>query len=130
MKKGNWKQEVARDVLALGSLPFYLIVLARSTIGQYPQFISQLAFAMIVLLAGYWLFKEANQHIARSLVILIFTTLFYQEIGFATAAIVLWFGIVYSAYHLKVPKKQLVYGFILGVLAVAAGHYTTVAVIG
>lgn len=62
--------------------------------------------------------------------VLVFTTLFYQEIGFAIAAIILWLGLVYLAYYLGVAKKQLVYGFVLGVLAVAVGHYTTLAVLG
>ena len=32
---GNAKDEIARDLIALGGLPFYLFVLVRSTIGGY-----------------------------------------------------------------------------------------------
>ena len=49
MKK-NWKYEIARDSMAFGSILFYLIVLVRSTIGEYMVFVYQLLIALAFLI--------------------------------------------------------------------------------
>src|SRR3989338_3619595 len=45
----NWKKGIARDVMALGSIPFYFIVIIRAIIGKYAIFVYQLLIAAIIL---------------------------------------------------------------------------------
>lgn len=46
---GDVKEEAARDLVALGGLPFYLLVLVRAAIGEYISFFIQVAVALPVL---------------------------------------------------------------------------------
>ena len=65
----NWSKEVARDLIAFGSLPFYLVVVVRAVIGEHQLFFSLTVIALI-LLTFVSFFVEANMHIARGLLCL------------------------------------------------------------
>ena len=49
----NWKKEVARDIIAFGSIPFFGIVLARALIGPYWEFVYQIIIAFVLLFPNY-----------------------------------------------------------------------------
>ena len=56
MKK-DWKYELARDGMAFGSILFYIIIMARSLIGEYMVFVYQLSIAIIILVISSFIIK-------------------------------------------------------------------------
>ena len=124
MLKMNWKKEIARDCIALGSLPFYLIVLARSTIGQYWPFVIQMT-AGIAFLYLITVFAKFDKYSSRSFLILVFTTLFYQNIGFTILASILWICILFSLNYLKTDKKELLKGVLVGLACAGIAYFVS-----
>ena len=81
MKK-NFLKEYARDLMAFGSIIFYAIVLVRATIGDFMPFVAQLLIALIILIIFPLIIKHTNLYIARALVLVVFTSLFYKDLNF------------------------------------------------
>jgi hypothetical protein len=121
-KNKNWKKEIARDTIALGSIPFYFIVIIRAIIGEYMPFVYQLAIAFLILLIFYWLFKSANQHIARGLVLVVFTSIFYNVMLYTVFAALLWIFMIVSAYYLKPKFKDIAIGVVFGIISTALSY--------
>ena len=118
----NWKKEVARDTLALGSIPFYFIVIIRAVIGQYLIFIYQLLIAALVLFLLLKI-KKSNAHIARGFILAVFTSLFYKENLYTTFAFLLWIVMIISANYLKIKKNEIFNGIIFGIIAGLASYF-------
>ena len=127
MKK-NWKYEIARDSMAFGSILFYLIVLARSTIGEYMTFVYQLLIALAFLIISSFFIKKANHHLARAFVLVVFTSLFYKDAPFTVFAASLWVFMIGSAFYIKENKKSIFKGIVLGIVAALAGYYLSLPI--
>lgn len=127
MKK-NWKYEIARDSMAFGSILFYLIVLARSTIGEYMIFVYQLLIAIIILILSSFIVKNANHHLARAFVIVVFTSIFYKDTFFTIFAFLLWFFMILAAFYIKEKKESIAKGIILGIIAALVGYYLSLII--
>ena len=120
----KWKQEVARDVLALGGLPFYFIVLVRATIGEYNLFVYQLLIAIAVLYLLYFVVKQANLHIARGFIVFAFTSLFYNDMTFTTSAFLLLLAAFAALFYLKTKPAVIAKGVVLGIVSTAVSYYS------
>jgi len=116
-------REVARDLISFGSVVFFLIILARATIGPYWTFVYQMALAFIILLTLSFLFKNSNMYVARSLILALFTSLFYEDIGFTIFVWAMWILIVLSLIYLKVKVKEVVKGIVLGAFSSAVSYF-------
>lgn len=127
MKK-SWKYEIARDSMAFGSILFYLIVLARSTIGEYMIFVYQLLIALAILIISSFIVKKANHHLARAFVLVVFTSLFYRDNLFTFFAVLVFVFIAASAFYIKEKKESIAKGIALGVIAALAGYYLSLVV--
>lgn len=125
----NTKEEVARDLIALGGLPFYLLVIARSTIGSYYPFLSQVLIALPVLFLMSKAVKNSNLHIARGFVLVIFTSIFYEALSFTVFSIFLWGCMIFSLIYLKVDTKEIMKGVALGVVSVVISYSLTLLII-
>ena len=123
----NWK-EIARDTLALGSVPFYLIVIIRAIIGKYLPFIYQLSIAFIILFIFSKLLKNSNQHIARGLILAVFTSIFYKETIFTIFAAILFFAMIASLFYLKAKRNEILKGTVLGIASAAASYQATLLI--
>ena len=119
----SWLKEFARDLLALGSIPFYLLVVARSIIGNYYAFVYQMAIAAMAIFILYFLIKDSSMHAARSLVIVVFTSFFYKEAVFTAFAALVWVLLVIAAYYVKRKAGYVVRGIIIGILSSLIGYY-------
>lgn len=126
---GDLKYEAARDLVALGGLPFYLLVAARAAIGPYPAFLSQVVIALPVLILLARLVRGSNLHIARALVLVVFTSLFYKSPQFTIFAALVWAGMIFSLARLKVPSGEIVRGIALGAVSAAAGYVLTLLIV-
>ena len=117
------KKEIARDLIALGSIPFYILVLARSLIGDYYLFFYQLIIALVFLFLVNILFKNFNQHLSRAFVLVVFTIIFYKQLIYTVFAVIVFLLILASLVYLKIDKKEINFGLILGIISSLIGYY-------
>ena len=118
-------KEIARDLLALASIPFYLLVVIRAIIGKYNIFVYQMLIAALAIFILCFLVKDSNLHIARSLVTVIFTSLFYNEMLYTVFASLIWILLVVAAYYIKRNSWHVSKGIIIGIISSLAGYYGT-----
>ena len=123
MKSNNWKKEIARDSIALGSIPFYFILIIRAIIGKYNIFVYQLVIALVVLTGLSFIVKKSNMHIARCFALWVFSSLFYKEMLFTVFAFILWVVVVISSYYLKAKKGAIIKGVLLGIISSGIAYY-------
>tara|TARA_Y100000031_G_scaffold39651_1_gene44632 strand:+ start:296 stop:679 length:384 start_codon:yes stop_codon:yes gene_type:complete len=126
--KENWKYEIARDSMAFGSILFYLIVIIRSLIGEYMIFVYQLLIAIIILIISSFIIKNANHHLARAFVLVIFSSLFYKDYLFTVFAVLVWFFMIGSAFYIKLNKKSIFKGIVLGVIAALLSYFLSLVI--
>lgn len=119
----KWLKEFARDLLAIGSIPFYFLFIIRAMIGEYKIFVYHLAIGAIAVFILYLAIKDANLHISRSFVALVFSSLFYKEIVFTVFASLVWVLMLFAAYYLKRNLGSVFRGIIVGVMGSLAGYY-------
>ena len=118
----SWLKETARDLLALGSIPFYFLVAIRAVIGRYNIFVYQMVIAAIVIFILYFLIKDSNMHVARSFVAVVFTSIFYQELVYTFFASLVWVLLLISVYYIKRNISDIIRGIIIGVSSSLAGY--------
>lgn len=126
---GSIKNEIARDLIALGGLPFYLLIIVRTTIGSYHDFLFRLLIALVSLFVLTKFMKDANQHIARGLILVVVTSLHYEDLPFTIFAFIVWLMMVYSLRYLKVTGKDIAMGILFGVISTALGYFLTLLII-
>ncbi len=124
MKK-LWLKEFARDLLALGSIPFYFLVMIRAVIGNYYVFVYQMLIAAIFIFILFFIIKNSNLHVARSLVAVLFTALFYKEIIYTIFAFFIWILLVFAAYYIKKNSSAVLKGVVVGAMSFLVGYYGT-----
>ncbi len=129
MSKINWKKEVARDFLALGSLPFYAIVTARAVIGIHAVFVYQVVFGLIIFHLLDWGLRKSrgfnsDQHVGRAFLLTFFSSLYYDRLFFAIFAFLLFEGIIISSHYLKTEKqrKTILWGLLFSGLAALTAY--------
>lgn len=125
MKK--WLRETARDLLALGSIPFYFLVVVRSAIGKYDIFVYHMIIAAFAAFVLYFIIQDSNMHVARALITFISTSLFYKEAIFTFFAGVIFILILAAAYYLKKNFGPVARGVVIGILGSLAGYYLTLS---
>ncbi len=119
----DWKKEFARDTLALGSIPFYLLVMARAVVGKYAVFVYQLLIALPILFVLSKIVKNSNQHIARAVVLVVFTSLFYNDSFYTLFVSLVFVMLIVFAAYIKIKKIEIVKGVLAGVIASLISYY-------
>lgn len=122
-------REVLRDLVALGGLPFYLLVAARAAIGPYPAFLSQVVIALPVLILLARIVRGSNLHIARALILVVFTSIFYESPLFTVFSTLVWAGMIFSLVGLKTPAKEIIRGIALGAVSALISYALTLLII-
>ena len=121
--RNPWLKEIARDLLALGSIPFYFLVVIRAIIGKYDIFVYQMLIAGTSIFILYFIIKDSNMHIVRSFAVVIFTSLFYKEMLYTFFAFLVWVLLVVSGYYIKRNMGSLFRGIIIGIMSSLLGYY-------
>ena len=121
--KASWLKETARDLLALGSIPFYFLVVIRAVIGKYDVFVYQMIIASIVVFMLYFVIKNSDLHVARSLAAVVFTSIFYNALLYTFFAALVWILLVIAAYYVKRNMGFVLRGVIIGLISSVAGYY-------
>jgi len=118
----NWKKEIARDSLALGSLLFYAIVIIRAIVGEYLPFVYQLVIAIVALFLLSRVIK-GDQYLARGIILFVFTSLFYNDKMFAIFAFTLLVILIVSLNYLAVKRNVILNGLLLGITSTVTSYY-------
>lgn len=121
--KQSWLKEISRDLVAFGSVIFYFLVVIRAIIGKNNVFVYQMLIAAITILILHFIIKDASLHVARSLVALVFVSIFYNEMIFTFFAFLVWLLLLVSAYHIKRNVVYIIKGVIIGLLSTIVGYY-------
>lgn len=121
----SWKKELARDTLALGGIAFYFIVIGRALIGEYYTFVWQIAIAAFLLFIFFLVFRklELDYHIARALILVVFTILFYNDWKFSVFAVILFAVMLVCSLYVWKSKKKTFYGLVLGAIISVLSDY-------
>jgi hypothetical protein len=116
------QREIARDIVALGGYPFYFIVIIRASIGGYIPFVYQLVLALAFLFLASRLFRHSNLHIARGLILVVFTSLFYRALFYSIFAVVLWFGMIAALRTLNTERGEIARGIASGAVSTIVAY--------
>jgi hypothetical protein len=119
----NWKKESARDLIALGSWIFFVLVIGRALIKPYRPFVDEMVIAGILIFLISLFYKEIDFYVVRSFVIMLFTSLFYNNSTFSFFAILAFVGVCFSRYYLKEDFIEIFKGLIVGIIVSLGGYY-------
>jgi hypothetical protein len=117
----EWRKELARDLIAFGSIPFLVITIARVSVIQiyYPmQFITSSVLFFILRAA-----LKANLHAGIGVILVVFTSIFYKSWLFGAFAVLIYIGIIISLFYLKKDKREIFKGILFGALSAAIGYF-------
>lgn len=123
LPKADWRKEIARDSLALGSILFYFIVIIRAGVGQHSLFVAQVVIAIIVLFLLSRVIKNSNHHLARGFALAVFTSLFYRDRLFTIFAFVLLGILIVSLNYLGIKRNVILNGLLLGIASAGISYY-------
>lgn len=119
----KWLKEIARDVIALASLPFYLIAIVRVAIAEHKIYTWQLVIALIVVYFLYFILRKTNLYAAMAIPLFIFTNLFYDNARYLVFSGILFLLLLVSLWYLGNKKKEIFIGIAVGVVSSGAGYY-------
>jgi len=117
------KREWARDVVSLGSIFFYLLVVARALIGPFRPFIDQLIIAAIVLTLISIFYRKYDGYSCRGLILLFFTISFYNSFRFDIFAMFIFLVLVFSSYILGNKMREIAKGLAIGALCITIAYF-------
>lgn len=108
---------VARDFVALGGLPFFVLVLVRVWILDLPEYFMSFVIAGAFVLVC-WRFFRIDLYSALSFVVLIFTAIHYGEVAYWVVGGLVWVGVVVSSWYLSKDWKKVLAGVVVGFLGI------------
>lgn len=123
MGKKDWKREAARDVLALGSWVFYFLVIGRALIKPYRPFADQVIIAGMVLIILGFVLKDSENYIARGLVLVVLTGIFYGSFIYNVFVGIVFLMMLFCSFFIGNSIWRIVKGAIVGGVSVLIGLY-------
>ncbi|MDO8548861.1 MAG: hypothetical protein Q7S39_01745 [Ignavibacteria bacterium] len=118
----TWRKEIARDIISLGSIVFYFLVIGRALVGPFWVFLTFLCSAALVLLLIYFLHKEFESYLARGIILAIGTSYFYGDFIFTLFAAAVYILMVVSSFFLWNSVLKIIKGIIFGLISTGAGY--------
>jgi Na+-transporting NADH:ubiquinone oxidoreductase subunit NqrB len=118
----DWKKEIARDLIALGSIPFFILVMVRIALLNNPLYFYKFLIAGIFFVLIFILFR-ANIYSGLGLISLIFTAVHYADIKYWIFASLVYVLLVYSLYYLKYEWKNIFWGIIFGAIGIFISYF-------
>lgn len=116
------KKELARDCIALGSILFYLIVIARVSMLSKPVFLFQFIFAGIIFFLLSIIFK-LDLHSGLGFILLVFISLYYNNVFFTIFAILIYLLLIVSLFYLKIEKSKILKGILIGLISTVISYF-------
>ena len=117
----KWIKECARDLIALGGIPFLILTIVRVSVSKiyYPmQFIisSVLFFILRALFKG-------SVHAGVAFILVVFTSFYYDHLLFTIFACLVYVGIIISLFYLERDRKEILKGILLGGISAGMGYF-------
>jgi hypothetical protein len=118
------KKELARDFVALGGIPFFILVLIRVWILDQPKYFSQFLISGILIFGLFFVFrKKFNLSSGLALIVYIFTAIHYADLIYWTFVGIVYLFLLGSLVYLKKNKKEIIYGTVLGGVCIFLGNW-------
>ena len=114
-------KEIARDIVALGSPIFFILVVARIYLLSNFEYLSQFVIAGILFLVLFFIFK-ADIYSGLGLIVLIFTMIYYDDLKFGIFGALLYIGLILSLVYLNKGKKEVFLGAVFGAISALISH--------
>jgi uncharacterized membrane protein len=128
MKKEVIK-ELSRDLIALGGLPFFLLVIIRVSINPDFHYILQFVIAGILFLIMKFLFKS-EIHSGLALILLLFIGNYYGDFKFVVFATLMYLLLIASLFYLKKSSKEILKGILFGGISSAISYFSVKLIFG
>ncbi|MFH1451590.1 MAG: hypothetical protein ABIF88_00245 [archaeon] len=112
-----WFRETCRDLISLGSIPFFILVLARVYLIHKPDYFSQFLIAGVFFLVFYFIFRY-NLYSGLALIVLVFTSLYYDDFTYTIFGSVAYILILGSLFYLKFDWKKILLGVLFGAIGI------------
>jgi len=116
IQKKTLIKNTARDLIALGSIPFFILVLARIYILAQPDYFIKITFSGFLFIILSFIFKT-NIYSGLGLITGFFLSYHYKDIKFTIFSILAYILLITSLIYLKESKKKIFFGILLGVIA-------------
>jgi len=123
-KSGNLLRETARDILALGSIPFFLLVIVRVMMLEKPYFPGQFIIAGVIFFILFAIFKS-DIYSGLGLIMLTFTILFYRDLQFSILAVIIYVLLITSLFYLGKERNMILKGVFFGAISTAISWWLT-----
>lgn len=115
----QWVHELERDLMALGSVVFYFLVIGRALVGPFWDLFIPLAIIAVIIIFINFISQEFDLYIARGIVMAIFVTRHYGDIVFGIFAAVVMIAMIISSVRLGTPRQKITRGALLGLICSA-----------
>ena len=117
MKEGVWLSEAARDIVALGGVPFFVLVLVRVWLLDNVTYFSQFVVAGVVFGLVFFMLKQ-NVHAGLALILLVFTSLYYEEFLYSAFGGVAYLLLLGALIYMKKDWRKVLLGIVVGGISV------------
>ena len=118
----EWIKETARDLVALGGLPFFLLVVVRLSIPPaHTNYVLQIILSGVIFFI-LSIFLKPNINAGLSFILLILVSIFYGDWKFGILAGIMYILLITSLFYLKKDWKGILKGIVLGAISVAIGY--------
>jgi hypothetical protein len=99
------RREMSRDLMGLGSVPFLVIVAVRvAMVGNFLELFHIIASVLLFGIISIW-WKDLHFHTARIVIMVIFTSVFYDDRFYTIFAVLIGVAAIYGFIrYLKIPK--------------------------
>ena len=126
----NWKEEIARDIIALGSIIFYSLVVVRALIGPFWIFFYFLIIAAAVLFLIFLMHRKFDTYVSRGLILAVGTSFFYKNSLFAIFAFLIYVLMILSSYYLKNSIFEVIKGIVFAGVSIVIAIFSAELITG
>ena len=117
----GWLRRIERDVMALGSPVFYVLVIGRGLVGPFWDLVVPLVAIGAALMVGQRWLHDADLYLSRGLVVGALTTNHYGDAIFGVFAAAAFGFMVYAAQDLGSSRRAVVVGVLIGLAGAIIG---------
>ncbi|MCX6748147.1 MAG: hypothetical protein NT076_00935 [Candidatus Pacearchaeota archaeon] len=118
----NWLNESARDLLALGSLPFFVLVLVRVFLLDNPAYFAKFLVSGFIFIIVCLILK-ADLYSGLGFITLFFTNLYYQDLKYLVFSLIIYILLIFSLFYLKESWKKILKGIVFGIICTLISYY-------
>lgn len=115
-------KEIARDLMALGGVPFLVLVLVRVFMVDNYREVFNIAAAVILVVIVSFIMKNVDYHAAIIPILVIFTSIFYNDNLYTIFAVVVGIAAIVMI-RLYLKKKNIYKSAVLGILCSIASYF-------